>query len=102
MPSSWAARAAGGSTTTAEPAKLEGAEPNYPSAARQKRVQGTVVLRGTVDLDGKIGDVEVLRSIPELDKAAVDAVKAWKYEPATVGGSPTPMVTTMTVSFTLE
>jgi TonB family protein len=84
------------------PKKLEGAEPNYPSAARQNRVQGTVVLRGVVDLDGTVGDVEVLRSIPELDKAAVDAVKAWKYEPATVAGSPTPMMTTMTVSFTLE
>jgi uncharacterized protein (TIGR02246 family) len=84
------------------PKKVKGAEPDYPNKARQKRIQGTVVLRGTVDLDGKVNDVEVLRSIPDLDQAAIDAVKEWEYQPATVGGSPTSMVTTMTVSFTIE
>jgi TonB family protein len=84
------------------PKKVKGADPEYPDKARQKKVQGTVVLRGTVNLDGSVDNVEVLRSIPELDKAAVDAVKGWEYEPATVGGSPAPMVTTMTVSFTIE
>lgn len=77
-------------------------EPEYPDRARMKRVQGTVVLEGTVDAEGKVKEIEVVRSVPELDQAAIDAVQTWKYEPATVDGVPTPMVTTITVNFMLE
>ncbi len=76
--------------------------PEYPDKARRKRVQGTVVLEGTVDAEGKVKGIEVVRSVPELDQAAIDAVQTWKYEPATVDGVPTPMVTTITVNFLLE
>jgi TonB family protein len=55
-----------------------------------------------VDNQGHVKDVQVLRSIPELDEAAIDAVAKWEFEPASVGGAPTPMVTTMTVSFTID
>jgi uncharacterized protein (TIGR02246 family) len=84
------------------PKRVKEVDPDYPSKAREKSVEGTVVLEGIVDLSGKLKDVEVLRSIPELDKAAIDAVKKWEYEPALVNGEPTAMVTTMTVSFTSE
>jgi TonB family protein len=77
-------------------------EPEYPDRARKDRVQGTVVLEGNVDAQGKVSKVEVIRSIPELDEAAVDAVKKWQYEPATVDGVATPMTTTMTVNFLIE
>jgi TonB family protein len=77
-------------------------DPDYPDKARRDRVQGTVVLEGTVDVEGKVKGIEVVRSVPELDQAAIDAVQTWKYEPATVGGVPTPMVTTITVNFLLE
>jgi len=77
-------------------------EPEYPDKARRERVQGTVVLEGTVDAEGKVKGIEVVRSVPELDQAAIDAVQTWKYEPATVDGVPTPMVTTITVNFMLE
>jgi TonB family protein len=77
-------------------------DPQYPDKARRDRVQGTVVLEGTVDVEGKVKEIEVVRSVPELDQAAIEAVQTWKYEPATVGGEPTPMVTTITVNFLLE
>ncbi len=77
-------------------------EPEYPDRARKDRVQGTVVLEGTVDAEGKVKGIEVVRSVPELDQAAIDAVQTWKYEPATVDGVPTSMVTTITVNFMLE
>ncbi len=77
-------------------------EPEYPDRARKDRVQGTVVLEGTVDAEGQVKGIEVVRSVPELDQAAIDAVQTWKYEPATVDGVPTPMVTTITVNFMLE
>jgi uncharacterized protein (TIGR02246 family) len=84
------------------PKKVKSVEPEYPSKARQQGVQGTVVLEGMVDSSGHVKDVQVLRSIPELDKAAIEAVERWEFEPASVGGSPAPMVTTMTVSFTID
>jgi TonB family protein len=77
-------------------------DPEYPDKARKDRVQGTVVLEGTVDLEGKVKGIQVVRSVPELDQAAIEAVQTWKYEPATVDGVPTPMVTTITVNFLLE
>ncbi len=77
-------------------------DPEYPNRARKDRVQGTVVLEGTVDAQGKVSKVEVVRSIPELDEAAIDAVKKWQYEPATVDGVAKPMTTTMTVNFLIE
>ena len=55
-----------------------------------------------MDLNGKLSDITVVRSIPELDQAAINAVKQWEYEPATLNGQATPMVTTVTVNFLLE
>jgi len=43
----------------------------------------------------------VLRSIPLLDQAAIDAVKQWEYEPTLLNGVPVPVVITVTVQFTL-
>jgi protein TonB len=44
----------------------------------------------------------VLRSIPLLDQAAIDAVRQWKYEPLIINGKPTPVVFTVTVRFQLK
>ncbi len=52
--------------------------------------QGTVVLRVLVRSDGSAGTVEVKSSsgFSRLDQAAVDAVKTWRFNPATVDGKP--------------
>jgi protein TonB len=44
----------------------------------------------------------VLRSIPLLDQAAVDAVRQWEYTPSRLNGVPVPVVITVTVTFTLR
>jgi len=49
-----------------------------------------------------VSDVRVLRSVPLLDKAAVDAVSKWEYTPALLEGKPTAVVTTVTVTFTID
>ncbi len=51
---------------------------------------------------GNVTSVKVLRSIPKLDQAAVDAVKKWKYRPVIVDGGPIPVVVTVTVQFRLK
>jgi len=85
-----------------QPRKLKNVNPAYPDIARQARVQGVVILECTIGRDGRITDVKVLRGIPLLDAAAVDAVKQWVYEPTLVNGVPARVIMTVTVSFKLS
>lgn len=74
----------------------------YPVVARQARVEGSVILSVRIDEEGRVENVLVLRSIPLLDKPAVDAVKQWKYEPFIIDGKPCSAVFTVTVRFRLK
>lgn len=71
----------------------------YPEIARQAKVEGVVILEATTDIYGRVARVKVLRSIPLLDQAAVDAVRQWVYEPKIVGGEPRAITFTVTVQF---
>jgi TonB family protein len=77
-------------------------EPVYPEIARQARVEGTVICEAETDVYGRVTRVKVLRSIPLLDPAAVDAVKQWVYEPRIIDGEPRGVVFTVTVNFNLK
>ena len=83
------------------PAKIQHVPPVYPPEARTARVQGVVVLEATISPTGEVGEVEVLRSVPLLDEAAVAAVEQWRYEPTLVDGVPVPVLMTVTVNFSL-
>jgi protein TonB len=83
------------------PAQLRKVNPVYPPIARSARVQGVVILELTVDTQGFVTDARVLRSIPLLDQAALDAVRQWQYTPTLLNGIPVPVVMTATVQFTL-
>ena len=85
-----------------EPRKLKHVSPAYPDIARQARVQGVVILECTIGPDGRITDVAVLRGIPLLDAAAVEAVKQWVYAPTLVDGVPARVIVTVTVNFKLS
>jgi TonB family protein len=89
----------GGSIT--QPRKTKDVAPTYPAAAQQARVQGIVILEATIGTDGKVQDAKVLRSIPLLDAAALDAVRQWEYTPTLFNGVPTPVIMTVTVNFTM-
>jgi TonB family protein len=84
------------------PKLVKEVEPIYPPEARKAGVEGVVILEATTDLYGRIANVKVLRSIPALDQAAMDAVKQWVYEPMIIDGKPRPVVFTVTVSFKLD
>jgi protein TonB len=77
-------------------------EPAYPEIARLAHVQGTVILEATTDSCGRVVGVRVLRSVPLLDEAAVDAVRQWLYEPMVVNGRPRGVVFTVTLRFELK
>ena len=61
-----------------------------------------VIIEATIGPDGRVTDTKVLRSIPLLDQAAVDAVKQWTYTPTLLNGVPVPVIMTVTVNFTLK
>jgi protein TonB len=74
---------------------------NDPAAAKAARVQGVVVLELVLATDGSVSETRILRSIPLLDQAAVDAVRQWKYSPTLLNGQPVELLMTVTVNFTL-
>ncbi len=76
--------------------------PVYPEIARAARVEGVVILEAKVDKKGKVEEARVLRSIPLLDQAAIEAVKQWEYEPFLVNGEPKAFLLTITVNFSLN
>jgi protein TonB len=84
-----------------EPAQTKRVTPPYPPEAQAAGVQGVVIMEATLGADGKVTDVRVLRSIPLLDQAAVEAVRQWEYAPTLVNGVAVPVVMTVTLNFTL-
>jgi protein TonB len=54
------------------------------------------------DTQGNVARVKVLQSIPELDQAAIDALRQWKYEPVIIDGKPKAVVFTVTIRFQLK
>jgi protein TonB len=84
------------------PKLVKEVQPVYPEIARQARVEGVVILAAKTDEAGKVVDVNVLRSIPLLDQAAIDAVRQWIYEPLVVEGKAVTAVFTVTVRFQLK
>ena len=84
------------------PTKVRDVRPAYPPIARDSHVQGVVILETIIDDTGAVIDTRILRSIPLLDQAALDAVRQWRYTPSTYGGRPVSVLMTITVRFTLQ
>lgn len=84
------------------PTKTRHVPPVYPLEAQAARIQGVVIIEATIDTDGHVYDGKVLRSIPLLDEAAMDAVRQWEFTPTEVNGVRVPVIMTVTVNFTLQ
>jgi len=66
-----------------QPVKVKDATPVYPKEAKEEGVEGAVLVMATLDTRGEPSDVRVLRSPdPRLSKAALEAVRQWRWEPA--------------------
>ena len=86
-----------------KPEVLVRTEPRYTEMARRARVEGVVVLRAIIDERGYVTDVQLLRGQPMgLDQSAMDAVKTWRFKPATLHGQPVKVYFNLTVNFTLQ
>jgi TonB family protein len=81
------------------PTKVKDVTPVYPAIAKSANVSGEVAIEATIGTDGKVSDAKVVRSIPLLDQAALDAVRQWEYMPTLLNGVPVPVTTMVRINF---
>jgi protein TonB len=84
-----------------EPRKVRDVAPVYPMLAVEAHVEGIVIIEATIDPRGRVANATVLRGVPVLEEAALEAVRQWLYTPTLLNGVPTPIIMTVTVRFRL-
>ena len=77
-------------------------QPSYPALAKATRIQGQVVLHAVISRSGTIESLQVISGHPLLVKAAIDAVRQWRYRPYILNGDPVDVDTEVTVNFVLS
>ena len=86
-----------------KPARLiSSVPPTYPPIARNQRIAGDVRVDALIDAQGRVSSMRVVSGPTQLQQAAMDALRQWKYQPATLNGSPVPMHLTVTLQFHLR
>lgn len=88
-------------SSIAAPQQIRDVQPIYPPAAERARVQGVIIVDAKVSPEGCVRSAAVIRTIPELDVAALAAVTGWKYPPVVVDGAPRRVDMRLIVNFTL-
>lgn len=81
------------------PTKIVDVRPLYPPDALAAGIEGVVILETKVAVDGTVEEARVIKSIPALDQAAIDAVKQWRFVPTLINGAPTAVMMTTTIEF---
>jgi protein TonB len=84
-------------------ATAAGTPPTYPIESRRRREQGTVRLRLVIGTDGRVKEISVASSsgFDRLDKAALDAVRRWRFQPQMQAGVAVEAVGTLPIPFRL-
>lgn len=83
-----------------KPARLlSEAAPVYPIMAKNQHVTGDVVIDALIDANGRVTTMKVISGPTLLHQAAKDALKQWKYQPASLDGKPVSMHLTVTLQF---
>jgi TonB family protein len=88
--------------TVGPPTKMRDVRPVYPPDALAAGIQGVVIIETVIDESGSVSNARVLRSVPGLDDAALDAVRQWQFTPTLLNGVPVSVVMTVTVNFTQQ
>lgn len=93
-------RRVGGEIT--KPKKIHDATPVYPTIAIASHVAAPVVIEATIGPTGDVLDAKVLHGHPLLDRAALDAVRQWRFTPTLLNGKAIAVIMTVTVDFKLQ
>ncbi len=91
-----------GAEQASPPEKITSVKPVYPPEAKERRIQGTVMVSAKIDEEGRVIDAIVLKSIPALNHAALEAVRRWTFKPVVVDGRAKRIVFTVPVVFVLK
>lgn len=86
------------------PRVLRGAPPAYPYAAKRRHVEGKVLVRALIQVDGTVTDAAVVESVPSgvFDKAVFKALARWRFKPGMLEGRPVPTWVVIPFEFTLS
>ena len=78
--------------------------PEYPRIARRRGLEGVVTIEARIDVNGRVTELRLLAGSGHkvLDKAALKAVRSWKFSPGTVGGRARSMWVKVPVRFELH
>jgi protein TonB len=76
--------------------------PQYPAIAKAAHIQGIVVLQATISKSGSIQNLRGISGPPTLQRAAMDAVRSWRYKPYLLNGEPVEVETMINVVFNLS
>jgi TonB family protein len=78
--------------------------PVYPESAKAAKIEGTAVVETVIDETGHVTQPKIKTSSgdKDLDQAAIDAVSAWTFQPATLDGKPVAVYYTLTLRFALS
>jgi protein TonB len=85
-----------------EPRRVKYVPPVYPELAAKARLQGIVIVEAIIGANGLVRDAKVLRGLPMLDEAALEAVKQWVYTPTLLSGVPVQIALVVTVNFQVK
>ncbi len=77
-------------------------QPSYPQAAKNRHIQGTVEFTATINRQGDIDNLEVIRAPIALYDESYKTVMQWKYRPVKLNGQPVEVITDIIVNFTLS
>jgi periplasmic protein TonB len=84
------------------PQKIRDVQPIYPDLAQRARIEGIVIIEAIIGQTGQVQEARVLRGVPLLEDAALEAVRQWVYAPTLLNGQPIAVVMTVTVNFKLK
>lgn len=87
------------SSSVAEGLIIHKESPRYPREAKEKGIQGDVILKATIDTKGNVAELTALQGDPILVEASLEAVKHWRYYPYLLNGEPVTVETTIKIQF---
>jgi len=88
--------------TMKDPVFLSGPSPRYTARAIEREVEGTAEARCVVTAEGRIHDCRILKSLPFMDRAVIEALEQRRYLPATQGGRPVEVDYTFRLTLRLQ
>lgn len=76
--------------------------PTYPALAKAQHISGDVRIDALIDANGRVTTMKIVSGPTLLHQAAMDALRQWKYQPATLDGKPVAMHLAVTIQFRLQ